>query len=88
MKHNPVPAQDCTHEEAIQYLETHIENLNEKIEQIEKRYEDDEKDSSLRGWAMDRAIRHYEKSSLPVDFETLQDLSDKIYNYAKIKKDA
>jgi hypothetical protein len=85
-KPNPVPKEGCSHEEAITYLENHIQNLDEQIETIKALYEDADKDSSLRGWAMDRAIRHYEKSKEPVDFMALQALSDKIYEYAKIKR--
>jgi len=85
MKLNPIPAPDCTESEAVQYLENHIKILDDKIEELNKAYEDAERDSQLRGWAMDRAIRVYEKSG-ETDFAKLATMANSLFDYANIKK--
>jgi len=73
----PVPKEDCTKEEAIEYLSKHIELLNEEIHKIRS---DDEKQT--RAWALDRAVRVYEKASVPPQFTAIEAMANDMYNYA------
>ena len=72
----PVPKEDCTKEEAIEYLSAHIDDLNKELVEVKK-----DEAKQTRAWAMDRAVRVYEKHSAP-EFETLKAMADNIYAYA------
>ncbi len=86
MKPNPLPLENCSPEESIQYLETHIANLNEMMQEMDSRYEDADKDAQTRAWAMDRAVRLYEGKPVP-DKKLLTDTADLIYQYIQIRKE-
>lgn len=84
MKPNPVPAENCTDAEATTYLETHIENLTAKVEEIQDLYDDAKEESALRAWAMDRSIRVFDRQKIPT-YKELTDLADSIYEYTKVQ---
>jgi len=81
MKPNPLPLENCTPEESIQYLKTHIENLDEKIEQLEEALVKNENDRQLRAWAVDISSRAFEKSINP-DPGAVIEYAKKIGSYA------
>lgn len=72
----PVPKEDCTKEEAIEYLSQHIENLNKEIMAIRT---DDAKQT--RAWALDRAVRVFEKSG-ETDFVKIEAMANSMFKYA------
>lgn len=72
----PVPREDCTKEEAIEYLSQHIEDLNNQLQTIR---DNDEKQT--RAWALDRAVRVFEKAG-PTTFTEIKDMADSMYAYA------
>lgn len=84
MKPMPIPSNDCSKEEAIEYLSNHIETLNEKIDELEKRWESSETEATQRAWAMDRAIRVFDRQQVPT-FDDLKALADNLYGYTKIE---
>ncbi len=73
----PIPSENCTKEEAIEYLSKHIEMLNEEMRKFR---EDDEKQT--RAWALDRAVRVYEKSAETPSFEAIKSMANDLYKFA------
>ncbi len=63
-------------------LQLHIEKLEKKIEDMHTHYKAEEHKSSLKGWAIDRAIRIAEvNKDQGITFESLQELSGKLVAY-------
>lgn len=86
MKPNPVPKENCTHEEAVSYLETHIQNLNEQLKESQEAYKSAEAEQQTRAWAMDRAIRLFEKNGYGGEWSAIENLANSIYEYARLRK--
>lgn len=80
----PMPYENCTQEEAVDFLRKHIEARDEEIARLKALYDDANEAAQKRAWAMDRAVRMYERNpGKPAD---LHEVAEAIREYIEIVK--
>ncbi len=81
-KPNPLPLENCSREEAENYLKTHIENLNEEIERLETALTTNEADKQQRAWSIDIASRFFDRVAEP-DFAKVEAFAVRVNQFAE-----
>lgn len=79
-----IPTEDCTKEEAVEYLSKHIEVLQSRLEEANNRFEDAKEIAERKAWALDRAVRLFENKDASID--DILDIADKFFNHIAIQK--
>ena len=78
-----LPYEDCTREEAIDFLRQHIEARDAEIARLKALYDDANETAQKRAWAMDRAVKIVENTC---EVENLYKIADIIFAYVEIQK--
>lgn len=77
---NPLPSENCTKEEAIAYLQKHIEHQNDRIDELTNALRKNENERQLRAWAVDLATRNFKEA----DAAQIIALAEKYREYADV----
>lgn len=82
MKPNPVPLENASLKDQIEFLKTHIENQDEEIARLEEMAIANETAKQQRAWAIDIASRFFDKTQEP-DFARIETLAKQINDYVE-----
>jgi hypothetical protein len=83
MKENKLPYEDCTKEQAVAYLKTHIENQQEVIQKLESENATAHKVSDTKAFCLKMVMET--RGHTDAQAKELIEFADELYQYVKVE---